>query len=194
MKRIVLAGAVAGAAVGLLLLAASDPSDSSTNDAYRSGQRVGYLVRYAALGAAAAALAVLVLRPREGTSNGMLALYLGGLAVVLSLAILPPLLDEESASEHRRAEAVRSGDERAEFRAGAIDGCVEGVRNRFGSQVEQARLDIDAYCECLIDRLMARAANRGESLQAVGAQLQGVNQPSWALRAADRCGRRAVGA
>jgi hypothetical protein len=192
-KRVALAGAVGGAAAGLLLVSGADPSDSYTNDAYRSGQQVGYVVRYAALGAAAAFFVARVLGAGEETPNGTVALHVLGFAVVLSIAVLPPLLDDETKSEQRRAEAVRSGDERAEFRAGAIDGCAASVRRRFASQVDAAGFDVDAYCECLIDRLMAGASERGVPLQAVTAQLSTGRQPQWAVQAAADCGRGAGG-
>jgi hypothetical protein len=192
-KRLALAGAIFGGAVGLLLLAGTDPSDSSTNDAYRSGQRFGYVLRYAALGAAAAVLGARFLRPSQGTPTGTVALYLAGFAVVLGIAILPPLLDEETASERRRADAVRTGSERAEFRAGAVDGCVQAVRSRFGAQVEQASFNVDGYCECVIDKLMAGAVERGVSLEALATQVQAGTEPPWARSAGETCGRGAVG-
>lgn len=179
--------------MGLLLLSGVDPSDSSTNDSYRSGQQAGYVVRYAALGAAAAFFGARILGAAEGTANRTIWLYALGFAVVLSLAVLPPVLDEESQSEQRRAEAVRSGDETAEFRAGAIDGCAASVRRRFASQVDEASFNVDAYCECLIDRLMAGAAQRRIPLQAVATEIATGRQPPWAVQAATDCGRSAGG-
>jgi hypothetical protein len=190
-KRVALAGAIGGTALGLLLLSGADPSDSSTNDAYRSGQKAGYVVRYAILGAAAAFFAARILGAAEGAPNRTLALYLGGFAVVLVLAVVPPILDDESESERRRADAVRSGDERAEFRAGAIDGCVASVSRRLGTRAEAVGLNVDAFCGCLMDRLMAGAVQRGIPLEAVANEIYSGRQPPWASRAADACGRRA---
>ena len=116
-----LVGALAGGVVGLLLLVLTHPTAAYTNDSYRSGASAGYVLRYVVLGLAAA----LLIRALRGGRRPLLAGI--ALAVVAGLAIVPPLLDSETESEKRRAEAVAIDDpeerEAAEARAGAIDGC-----------------------------------------------------------------------
>ncbi len=129
-----LIGALAGAAVGVVLLVTTHPTSAYLNDAYRQGASFGFVLRYVTLGLVAALL-VRALR-RAGSRGRVLAG--AALAIVLALAIVPPALDTESASEKRRAAAVEIGDPeqraKAEARAGAIDGCVEGAQR----QVEEA--------------------------------------------------------
>ena len=186
-KQTALVGAVLGAGAGLLLLGVVDPTDGAASDAYEGGAKVGYLVRYAILGAAAAVLAARVLKPDEGTPNSTLGLYLAGLLVVLGLAVLPPVLDDDDSSE--RAGGANPG---AELLADATEGCVDGVRRRFGARADLAGLNVDAYCGCLVNRLIAEGQRRGVSLETLVGQLQTQGAPPWAKQEADACTRRSM--
>ena len=99
--RAALIGAIVGAAVGIALLLALHPTAAYTNDAYRQGASVGYVIRYAVLGLVGA----LLLRVLRGGRRPALAGL--GLAVVLAAAILPPVLDEDTPSERRSAAATK---------------------------------------------------------------------------------------
>jgi hypothetical protein len=185
-RRLALAGAVGGAFVGLLLLGLTHPTLAHTNDEYRQGASFGYVLRYTALGAAGMLLAGRLL-----AGDRRPALYAVGLTAVLAAAILPPVLDEETPSERRRAEAVRSGDPNADFEAGAIDGCVTGTRRQLAGTPEEDVIDVDAYCECYIPRLLAGTRGDQARLDAIAARIRAGNPPRRAVRAGVLCAKRA---
>jgi hypothetical protein len=184
-----LIGALAGGAVGLLLLVTTHPTSAYLNDAYRQGASFGFVLRYVALGLVAAVL-VRALRGAGGRGRVLAGV---ALAVVLGLAIVPPALDTQTESEKRRAAAAAIDDPderaRAEARAGALDGCVEGARR----QAEEAGLSLDAeaYCECFIDAITAPPGDNLEELRAANAALQSPNPPRRLQRLTERCAKRA---
>jgi hypothetical protein len=189
-KRTALVGALGGAVVGYLLLKAIQPTSAYTNDAYREGASAGYIARFAILGALAAILAARMLRPDHGTENRTILLYAAGLAVVLGLAVLPPVFVEKRASDQRRAD-VRSGASANDFRAGAIAGCADTARARLDA-AQEAKVDVDSYCRCFVSRLLAGARDDRARLEALNARMRAGNPPRGAGRAAKVCAARAA--
>ena len=189
-RRLVLVGALGGGAVGLVLLGLTEPTLHYTNDSYRHGASVGYVLRYVALGAVGALLAGRLLGRRERDRRS--AAYALGLAAVLSAAVLPPALDEDSPSERRKAEAVRSGDPEAEFTAGAIDGCVSATRRQLAGTPEEDEVDVDAYCECYIPRLLGPAEGRAARMDAITRRIQTGRPSRRMVRASRVCAKEAV--
>jgi hypothetical protein len=77
-----LIGALVGAAVGGALLVLTHPTAAYTDDAFRQGASVGYVIRYAILGLVGGLLLRAV---RVGRRPGLAGF---GLAVVLAAAII----------------------------------------------------------------------------------------------------------
>ena len=149
----VLAGAAAGAIVGLALLALAEPNAADLNDSYRAGADVGFVARYAVAGLV---IGIFLREPARRTSRA----YAGVAAVALALIAWPVVdrLDGRSPSEERRAQATdiedRAAREAADMRAGAIDGCSGSWQQRLEADPDLERFDTDAYCTCLIDRVI----------------------------------------
>jgi hypothetical protein len=184
-----LAGAAGGAAIGALLLVTTHPTSAYTNDAYREGASAGFVLRYWALGIAAAFL-IRALRRRWRPPLAALCL-----TVVAALAIVPPLLDEQTESEKRRAAAVAIDDpearERAEFRAGAIDGCVKSTTRELAQAPDAPDIDVEDYCTCIMDRLFAANGFDLEEMQGTAAAIQAGSPPPRFQRIARACAKRA---
>ncbi|HVL95043.1 MAG TPA: hypothetical protein VM266_04215 [Solirubrobacteraceae bacterium] len=182
-------GALAGAAAGGLLLVLTQPTAAYTNDAYRSGASFGFVVRYALLGTLAALLVHALRRP-----GGKLLPALG-LAVVLGLAIVPPALDRDSASERRRAAATAVDDPQArrdaDMRAGAIDGCVRSTQRELERTPDAPDLDPDAYCTCFIDAVIAGPEDDEAQLRAMSEAIRSGRPPRRLTRLAERCSEQA---
>lgn len=180
-----LAGAAGGAVVGVILLVTTHPTSAYTNDAYRGGASIGFVLRYVALGIVAGLLVRVF--PRYRVPAGV------ALAAVLALAIVPPALDTDSESEKRRAAAVAEDDpdrrQAADFRAGLIDGCVTRVTREMEATPEGASgLDVDKYCTCVVDSVVARPGRTLPEMQAIMAQLQSSSTPPPEMqRAIERC-------
>lgn len=185
-----LGGAVAGAVVGLVLLVTTEPTSAYTNDSYRQGASVGFVIRYAVLGLVAAFLVRYVWRSRPVLAGIALAL-------VLTAAILPPALDEQTASEKRRSEAVAEKDpvkrEAAEFRGGMIEGCVNRTRDELEGTPEEDGFDADGYCVCLIDGAIARPGRTYEEMKAILTDLQASGPSPEYQQAMARCYEEAQG-
>jgi hypothetical protein len=184
-----LLGAAAGAAVGVLVLVLTHPTAAYTNDAYREGATFGFLLRYVTLGLLAALL-IRALRRRTRTALAGI-----GLAVVLALAIVPPLLDTQTESEKRRAAAVAEDDpaqrDAAEVRAGAIDGCVDSTKRELEGTPEEGRIDADKYCTCFIDAIVAGPENDAAELEAMAIEVRSGAPTPKLERAATRCAKKA---
>ena len=184
-----LAGAAGGALAGVILLVTTHPTSAYTNDAYREGASIGFVLRYVALGIVAGLLVRIF--PRYRVPAGV------ALVAVLALAIIPPALDTESESEKRRAAAVAEDEpdrrQAAEFRAGLIDGCVTRVtRDIKGTPEEAAGFDIDEYCTCVVDSVVARPGRTLPEMEASMAQLQSSSTPPPEMqRAIERCSAEA---
>jgi hypothetical protein len=178
------AGAASGAIVGAVLLVTTDPTSAYLNDAYRQGASEGFVVRYAALGVAAAFLLRVV--RRRPIPAGV------GLAILLALAILPPTLDTQTESEKRKAAAVAEDDpakrQVADFRAGLIDGCVTRVRRDLEGTPEVDAFDTDQYCTCLVDAVVATPGRTLPEMEAIMSELQDKGSPPPEVqRAMERC-------
>lgn len=185
-----LAGVLVGVVAGLLLLVLTEPTSAYTNDSYRRGASVGFVLRYASLGLVAALLARALRHGRRPVLAGI------GLAVVLTLAIIPPVLDTKSESEKRRAEAVAADDpagrRAADFRAGAIDGCVDQAEQELQGTPEADDLDADVYCTCFVDAILEGPDRDSAQLQAATAALRSGKPPAELQRKHERCRTRAV--
>ena len=183
------AGAAGGAVVGLLLLVLTHPTAAYTNDAYRSGASTGFVVRYVALGVVAAFLIRALARRRQPLLAGI------ALAVVAAVAILPPALDEQTPSEKRRAAAVSIDDaeerERAEFRAGAIDGCVKSTRRDLEASPELPDVDPEKYCTCVMDGLFAQGGFDAAEMEETTARMREGRPTARMRRVFARCVRQA---
>jgi hypothetical protein len=182
------AGAASGAIVGAVLLVTTHPTSAYTNDAYRQGASVGFILRYVALGVAAAFLLRVV--RRYPIPAGI------GLAVLLALAILPPTLDTQTESEKRRAAAVAEDDpakrQAADFRAGVIDGCVTRVRRDLEGTPEADGFDTDHYCTCVVDAVVAKPGRTLPEMEAIMSELQAKGSlPPELQRATERCAAEA---
>jgi hypothetical protein len=169
--------------MGGLLLVFTHPTSAYLNDAYRSGASMGFVLRYVALGILAALLIGVV--RRHPVPAGL------ALAVVLALAIVPPALDTQTKSEQRRSAATAEDDpaERrsADFRAGAIDGCVRRSTRELRGTEQAKTFDADAYCTCFIDAVTAGPLDDEAQLQAVAREVAS-GSPSAKLRdTATRC-------
>lgn len=184
-----LAGAVAGAVTGGVLLLLTHPGAEHTNDAYREGLRFGFVLRYLTLGLVGALLARAVARRSRTALAGI------ALAGVVAAAVLPVALDRESESERRRAAATAIDDpierRKADFRAGAIDGCVEGTKRQLEGVAEAKRLDVDAYCTCFIESVIRGPGDDQEQLQAANESARLGRPPRRLTRIAERCAARA---
>jgi hypothetical protein len=178
-----LTGAITGLGVGLLLLVLTHPTSAYLNDAFRSGASMGFVLRYVVLGVLAALL-IGALR-RHAVPAGL------GLTVVLALAIVPPALDTQTASEQRRAAAVAEDDpvERgsAEFRAGAIDGCVRRSKQELRAIGRSKTVDADAYCTCFIDAVTAGPRDDEAQLDAVNREVNSGSPSAKLQGTATRC-------
>ncbi len=184
-----LAGALAGAAVGVVLLVTLDPTGAYTNDSFRAGATAGFVLRYATLGLVGALLLRALRGGRHRAAAGV------GLAIVLALAILPPALDEKTPSEQRRSEATDIEDpERradADLRAGAIDGCVENGTEEDDRLFREEGIDEQRYCTCFIDAFIEGPEDDLAQLQAMNRELTSGEPSPRAERIARRCVREA---
>ena len=181
-----LIGALVGAAIGFVLLTTTHPTSAYTNDAYREGASVGFVLRYATLGLVAALL-IRALQPGRRTVLPAL-----GLVVVAAAATLPVALDDKTASERRRSAATAIEDpaarEAADFRAGAIDGCVESTRKQLAGTPDEGAIDLDRYCTCFIDELF-----EGRDPRQALEEARRTGRPAPEMtRASDRCALRST--
>jgi hypothetical protein len=171
--------------VGGALLVLTHPTAAYTDDAFRQGASVGYVLRYAILGLVGGLLLRAV---RVGRRPGLAGF---GLAVVLAAAIIPPALDKDSRSERRRAASTRVEDPEArraaEFRAGAIDGCVDGTKRQIAGTPQEKTLDTDAYCTCYIDKLLEGPEDDEAQLRAAADALASGRPTRRIRRMVERC-------
>lgn len=183
-------GAALGAAAGVALLVLTHPTSAYTNDAYRHGQAVGYIVRYAVLGSAAA----LLLRMLLADSRVWLAAM--GLVIVAAAAILPPGLRSTTSDEQRRAAAVAIDNPKerrvAEMRAGAIQGCTEVNLKQLEGTRGAKDLHVDDYCTCFIDSVLS-APQDDEAQMLAMVKMARTGQRTELMRSSvDKCSKSSV--
>ncbi|MGI8440527.1 MAG: hypothetical protein ACR2NV_10130 [Thermoleophilaceae bacterium] len=178
MRRLLLAwylpllAAILVAIVAVIVVGISDPAADSRDPYYRVGLKVGVVLRYVVLVGLATFLAQRLARSLAADEGGRrrpvwIALWGAGLAVVLALTILPPLLG--SSDEERGAD---------QFRAGFIKGCSDQQPGTF--------------CTCLFDTLSRDpASDTMPELERLFQEAQRGGAPPLVVRqAAARCGGR----
>jgi hypothetical protein len=167
-------GAIVGLIIGIVLAYGFDSGAPGDSD-YEAGRRVGFVFRYVVLGAIGFALAAKVAALRRAGEDPSHAAYLG-LAVVVLLAIVPPIVQG------------RPGDQqRDEFRAGFIAGCIDNSRPPLGEKAARS------YCECMHDTLV-NGRDKDELrrlMRATDLAIQsGQQPPAEVVSAAERCAAR----
>ena len=183
-----LVGAVVGLVAGVVLLLAFDPVATYTNDAYRQGAVVGYVLRHMAFGAIGALLLHTVLRGERRR-----ALAGAGIAGILVLAALPIVLDRDEAPEPRQA--APSGFDNADrrIRAEAIAGCTDGMRQRQRRGEVPEAFDAEGYCTCFIDGVAAAPGDDGDQILALDEQTRDGRLTPRLDRLGTRCANDVVG-
>jgi hypothetical protein len=165
-----LLGAAVGLVAGLLL-----SSDWASGGEYETGRRVGFVCRYVVLGAIGFTLAGRLLAQRESGASLSTGLLIG-LAIVVLLAVVPPLVQDSPGERQRN-----------QVESNFMDGCMR-------TSTQQVSDDIaHRYCECTLTRL-GRGRDDDEFTrlmrEAEQALDRGAEPDPELLRAAQACARR----
>jgi hypothetical protein len=181
-KQWALIGAGAGLLVGLLLVGGEvDPA--GRGEAYGTGQKAGFLTRYACLGAGVFALAAKLLAADEASSRAV-AGYATGLLVLLSLAVLPPIVDRDEAA----IESPQARDA-AQFKAGFIQSCQQKTRQELPAG---ASVDVELYCECVHTGFTRGGQAKPAQMLALVRRMQSGSVPPRLRRVSDACASASV--